>query len=557
VCDGIVRWGVDPSNPPMNAPRVSLVVPLFNASFYTRLFLLALRDVLPAEPDCEVVLVDNGSTDDTGRVLGELAGGYRVVALPENRHFAGGCNAGAAASRGELLFFLNNDTVPTRGFLSAALDTLEADERIAAVGCRLLFPDGRIQHGGIAFDASGAPHNLHAFLPGDHPAANRVVDLQAVTGAALLVRRWDFEDVGGFHTGYRNAFEDVDLCLTLRARGRRIVFCPTSVLYHFLSSTEGRYDWEDENFRLYHERWGATVDPDLERLRVGGDGRAGGDWEDAAPKAIAAEVLHRLVDHRREVTAWRRRAEAAEARLGGLIGATDGPPRVLHVDCPTTFLLGETRAVAVQLAPGRVPELDLIGRWSGSGAPAPARVKLTSPLGGVADVRLPLSAPASAGSCELEIALCVDGGDPFPSWRRTVDVRPLYGAAYRAKVPECLVAGRAVVIPVRVSNEGALPWEGGEFRLSYHWRADDGSERYVRDGLRTAIPRPLGPDEAVALRARVEAPTVPGRYLLEWDVVIECVTWLSEVGAPPAAFRVDVIAPEEDSPREPRRPDRP
>jgi GT2 family glycosyltransferase len=129
---------------PERRPRTSLVVPLFNSSVYTRVFLLALREVLPGEPEVEVVLVDNASTDDTADVLAELAAGHRVVSLPVNQNFAGGCNQGAAAAVGELLFFVNNDMVPTRGFVSAVVETIDREESIAAVGSKLLFPGGRI-----------------------------------------------------------------------------------------------------------------------------------------------------------------------------------------------------------------------------------------------------------------------------------------------------------------------------------------------------------------------------------------------------------------------------
>ena len=84
----------------MGEPRVSIVVPLFNRSFYTRLFLLAARDLLRGS-GAELVLVDNGSSDDTPELLDELAGGATVVRLASNANFAGGCNAGAARSRGE------------------------------------------------------------------------------------------------------------------------------------------------------------------------------------------------------------------------------------------------------------------------------------------------------------------------------------------------------------------------------------------------------------------------------------------------------------------------
>src|SRR5262249_21772461 len=137
---------------------------------------------------------------------------------------------------------------------------------------------------------------------------NRREERQAASGAALLVRRSDFDALGGFDPAYRNSFEDLDLCLRARARGRKVVYCPTSVLHHFRAASTGRHDWDDENCRRFFERWHGKVEADAERLRVA---PAGDDTPDRG-LSVTAEVHQLLADSRRDAMSWRRRFEARE-----------------------------------------------------------------------------------------------------------------------------------------------------------------------------------------------------------------------------------------------------
>lgn len=107
--------------------------------------------------------------------------------------------------------------------------------------------------------------------------------------------------------------------------------------------------------------------------------------------------------------------------------------------------------------------------------------------------------------------------------------------------PSSLAAESRVVVPVRVRNEGAMPWPvGRSIRLSYHWLAEDGAP-VIWDGIRTAMPLPVGAGECAEVRAQVRAPGRPGRYLFQWDVVEEHVCWFSRrMREPPPAFGVEV-----------------
>ena len=94
--------------------------------------------------------------------------------MTRNTGFAGACNTGArAAGACDYLVFLNNDTIPAAGWLDALVAEAEGDDQVAAVGAKLLFPNGQVQHAGIVIHQNGLPYHVYAGFPGHHPAVNR------------------------------------------------------------------------------------------------------------------------------------------------------------------------------------------------------------------------------------------------------------------------------------------------------------------------------------------------------------------------------------------------
>ena len=237
--------------------RASAIVPVHGNATLTRRCLEALLADLPA--DCEVVVVDDASTDSTPEMLGEYGERIRVVSLAENLGFAAACNAGAAAARAEALVFLNNDTEPRPGWLEALLAYAERHPAAEVVGAKLVFPTGAVQHAGVVIGQDGYPHNLYAGLPEDRPEVNRSRRLQAVTGACMLVRRPTFEALGGFDRGYLNSLEDVDLCLRVAGCGGEVHYCHEAVVVHLESASRGRGGGFEQSVALFRERWRETA----------------------------------------------------------------------------------------------------------------------------------------------------------------------------------------------------------------------------------------------------------------------------------------------------------
>lgn len=265
-----VRLGLQQSQPTQQARQeppaanhapgkrydVSIIVPVFNKVDLTRQCLTALAAVTH-RVEYEVIVVDDGSTDGTPEFLASLGGDVRTVRNEANSGFAKSCNRGAAIARGRYLVFLNNDTIPLEGWLQALVDEVETHAEVAVVGSKLLYEDGTIQHAGVVFSkVVFTPYHLYRQLPGDHPVVNRRREFQCVTAACTLIRRDVFEAAGGFDEGYRNSFEDVDLCLKIRERGWRIIYQPKSVLYHLESQSPGRKAHDADNAKRLRDRWG-------------------------------------------------------------------------------------------------------------------------------------------------------------------------------------------------------------------------------------------------------------------------------------------------------------
>lgn len=276
---------------------VSIVIPVHGKAELTRSCLDAVLAELPG--DCEIVVVDDASPDSTPELLAGYGDAIRIVSRKQNGGFARACNDGAAAARGKLLLFLNNDTEPRAGWLEALRGYAERHPAAAVLGAKLLYPGEVVQHAGVVFGQDGYPHHLYAGFPAEHPAVSHPRRLQAVTAACMLVRREAFKGVGGFDDGFHNSLEDVDLCLRIGAAGGEVHYCPEAVLVHLESASRGRSDRFERSVSLYRERWRGRVRRDDLDVYVS-DGLLSVEYADTHPIRLSIDPLLAVVDRGRE-----------------------------------------------------------------------------------------------------------------------------------------------------------------------------------------------------------------------------------------------------------------
>ncbi|WP_045221212.1 glycosyltransferase family 2 protein [Desulfonatronum thioautotrophicum] len=279
----------------MNAePLLSVIIPVHDQWPLTRQCLHGLRTATHGN-FFEVLVVDNASQDATPTAcppLGRKLFGDRFAFLRRNMNqgFGPACNLAAHTARGELLFFLNNDTVPQPGWFEPLRAALTEEPDLGAVGPLLVYPVSKpspkqsadhdtnagvkpqttaqcpqTQHLGIAFCLQKRPHHLYEHFPARHPLVGKKRRVSALTAAALLLPRSLFLTLDGFYPGYVNGYEDLELCARIRRQGLALRCVPESTIIHYSSQTPGRFDHDQANARLLQERCAALITPDLNR----------------------------------------------------------------------------------------------------------------------------------------------------------------------------------------------------------------------------------------------------------------------------------------------------
>ncbi|WP_082121138.1 glycoside hydrolase family 99-like domain-containing protein [Dyella japonica] len=220
------------------SPDVTILVPVYNHLTTTLECLASIADhASAAGASFEVLIADDASTDESHRVLAAIPH-VRVVTQPSNLGFLRNCNAAAAQAKGRLIVLLNNDVQVTEGWLEALVACMDRSADVGAVGPRIAYPTGWLQEAGTTLHADGTSEMVGLNDLPDQPRYSFERDVDYCSGACLLIRAEDFRRLGGFDEMYAPAYcEDSDLCMRLRAEGRRIVYCPEATVVHHLSRT--------------------------------------------------------------------------------------------------------------------------------------------------------------------------------------------------------------------------------------------------------------------------------------------------------------------------------
>ena len=268
--DSLLSYGSGPS-----APEVSLIIPLHRRTDLMQHQLAQFAND-PELRDLELIYVLD--SPEVLRLVDLEAAGlhdlyrqpFKVAALRHNAGVAGARNVGASVAKGRLLVFCDSDVLPSSaGWVEALAETYDSTPGIGALGAKLAYEDGTIQHAGVFFQYDGQTRlwkTDHVFRGASSGlrAANVTAAVPAVTGACMMISRELFQRMGGFTTAFlQGGYEDADLCLRLLADGHENWYLPTVELYHLegqsYSSELRDLTWR-YNAWLFSRKWGDRLD---------------------------------------------------------------------------------------------------------------------------------------------------------------------------------------------------------------------------------------------------------------------------------------------------------
>lgn len=277
VLKGVHPFTLDPQWPLTAEPLVSIIIP-------TRDMLPVLKQAFDSVltktsyRNFEVIIVDNNSEDpETLAWMAEISTAHKNVTVlrdPRPFNYSQLNNGAVEIAKGEFILLLNNDIEVISGEWLHELVALGLRPGTGCVGAKLLFPDTRVQHGGVIMGLGGVAGHSHKFYPRIAPGhQNRLSVVQeylAVTAACLLVRKSVYLEVGGLNeTELRVAFNDVDFCLKVAAAGYKNLWTPYAELFHHESISRGKDDNPEKKRRFQGEvdymkkTWGteSIIDP--------------------------------------------------------------------------------------------------------------------------------------------------------------------------------------------------------------------------------------------------------------------------------------------------------
>lgn len=246
--------------PHTERPQVSIIIPVHNQFEYTY---ACLRSIFEHTEGVayEIIIADDCSLDLT-RNITEIVKGIQVVKTKRQSYFLRNCNHAAGYAKGEYLLFLNNDTQVQKNWLPPLVALLERDGKIGMTGSCLVYPDGKLQEaGGILWDDGSAWNYGNGHNPA-LPEYRYVKEVDYISGAAIMIRKSLWDDVGGFDERFMPAYcEDSDLAFTVRQKGYKVVYQPSSIVVHFEGISNGtRLDtgikaYQVENQQKFFEKW--------------------------------------------------------------------------------------------------------------------------------------------------------------------------------------------------------------------------------------------------------------------------------------------------------------
>lgn len=269
------RFGPEPKN-----PKATLIIPLYKRYDFVE-YQLSQFALDPFMKNVEIIYVNDDPEIQTD-LLASCSANYPIYQLPfkvlhagKNLGYAGANNLGASIAQSDTMLLLNSDVIPKQtGWLEPMLKAFTSKTAMGALGVRLLYEDNSIQHDGMIYERSNffqdlwvCEHPLKGLSSSLKPANNSLKEVEAVTGACLMVSKTSFKQVGGLDKNYiLGDFEDSDLCLKLRSKGYKSYLMSNIELYHLERQSQNQFNNNDWKLKLtlfncwqHNERWDTTI----------------------------------------------------------------------------------------------------------------------------------------------------------------------------------------------------------------------------------------------------------------------------------------------------------
>jgi len=250
-------------------PGTDIVIPYYGPIEWARKCLASLPEAAGDTP-FNVIIVDDCYQDgeEIRKLVAEMPYHITLLRNKENSGFGATCNRGAKAGGSRLIYFLNTDTESRPNSISLLAQAVMADPTIAIAGPRLLFPvdstdpgrpAGKIQHAGMEINIRGDPFHIFLGWSRNNPKVVVPRTVTAVTGAALMIRREDFNAVGGFDPLWgKGTFEDVDICLKVQTQSKKVIYVPMAEAFHEAGGSKVPYPLQ-QNLMIFKARWGGIL----------------------------------------------------------------------------------------------------------------------------------------------------------------------------------------------------------------------------------------------------------------------------------------------------------